>query len=334
MNNEVFGMVYKITNKINGKVYIGVTKKESVSERYKGSIINTHNEHLRRSIEKYGVENFEIINQFDIAYSEEELNKLESYYINYYDSMNPKKGYNKTSGGDSKYIFSEESKKKMSKAHSGKKLTEEHKKKLSESRRGEKNHFYGKTHTDKVRKKISDTHKGKIISEEHRKIVSECWTGRKHSEETKQKMREWNIGKKMSEESKEKMRKAKGKEVYQYSKEGTFINKWRSVAEMCRQNNYNNSDYSSILQCLCGMTKSARGYVWSYTEMTKEDILARNVNPNAKKVYQYDENGVLVMVFDSLKSTGEHGYDKKSVGECCNGKKEMYKGYKWSYVEK
>ena len=55
--------------------------------------------HLYAAILQYGIENF-VIEQIDSALTKEELYKKEQYYINYYDSQNPEKGYNMTSGGD------------------------------------------------------------------------------------------------------------------------------------------------------------------------------------------------------------------------------------------
>ena len=100
VHSKKYGIIYKITNKINRKVYIGQTVRD-FNKRYGGSLNNTHNEHLRNSINKYGIENFEIIEEFDVAYSKEDLNKREKYWINYYNTTNPKYGYNMTDGGNS-----------------------------------------------------------------------------------------------------------------------------------------------------------------------------------------------------------------------------------------
>lgn len=95
--------IYKITNLINGKCYIG--QSVDIYERWhqhkyadcKESVIHT-------AIKKYGIENFsfEIIEKLH----QEELNEREIYWINYYDSYN--KGYNCTLGGDTgiKYEYS------------------------------------------------------------------------------------------------------------------------------------------------------------------------------------------------------------------------------------
>lgn len=92
MNKEIYGYVYMIRNKVNGKIYFGITVND-FKRRYYGDIVkNTHNEHLKNSFEKYGIENFEINEQFDIAYSEDDLWDLEDMYICLYDTI--KNGYN------------------------------------------------------------------------------------------------------------------------------------------------------------------------------------------------------------------------------------------------
>ena len=94
-------IIYKITNLINNKVYIGKTTK-TIEWRFKKHLYdakhteNTRN-HFHRALLCYGEENFKV-EQIDYATTKEELNEKERYWINYYDSQNT--GYNMTSGGD------------------------------------------------------------------------------------------------------------------------------------------------------------------------------------------------------------------------------------------
>lgn len=98
-------VIYKITNLINNKVYIGQTRR-TFNERYcgKGVAISRVywsvrcNSHLHASIEKYGFNNFkvEIIEQCNTI---EELNQREKYYIALYKCTDPKCGYNYCEGG-------------------------------------------------------------------------------------------------------------------------------------------------------------------------------------------------------------------------------------------
>ena len=113
-NLEVYGVIYKITNKVNNKVYIGQTMY-GFNERYchKGigieRVYKYHkslkdngylfNEHLLNSIERYGFENFEIIEVYDVAFSRYELDLKEVMYISLYDSTKNEFGYNKDLGG-------------------------------------------------------------------------------------------------------------------------------------------------------------------------------------------------------------------------------------------
>lgn len=92
-------VIYKITNAVNGKVYIGLTQNP-VQERFRRHVNDAKNHvidtHLTRAINKYGEENFswEII---DSAATREELVEKEEYWIRYYDSCH--KGYNTSPGG-------------------------------------------------------------------------------------------------------------------------------------------------------------------------------------------------------------------------------------------
>lgn len=115
--NKRYGVIYKITNMVNGKVYIGQTIRDFDS-RYRGNIFkNTHNKHLKYAILKEGLENFKIEKEFKTAYSKEELDYLEDYYIKKYNATNPDFGYNKMFGG-SNGLHTEEIKLKISKIQS------------------------------------------------------------------------------------------------------------------------------------------------------------------------------------------------------------------------
>jgi group I intron endonuclease len=97
----MLGKIYKITNNINGKVYIGQTVK-SLKERFEKHCWRTTNNDLyhfnmaiKKAIRKYGKENFtiELIEEVETS----KLDEREVYWISYYDSYN--KGYNCTLGG-------------------------------------------------------------------------------------------------------------------------------------------------------------------------------------------------------------------------------------------
>ena len=88
--------IYKITNKINNKVYIGQTVRP-ITDRFKrhinDAINNNLDTHFARAIRKYGAENFSV-ELIDTAINQDELNQKEQYWIQYYDSVHL--GYNET----------------------------------------------------------------------------------------------------------------------------------------------------------------------------------------------------------------------------------------------
>ena len=96
------GFIYKIINKINSKVYIGQTCRDLQTRwrEHKSKANCEHNNHLYNAMTKYGVENFviELIEEVQTDF----LDEKEIYWIAFYDSNNPKKGYNLTIGGQGK----------------------------------------------------------------------------------------------------------------------------------------------------------------------------------------------------------------------------------------
>jgi len=169
-------IIYKITNQINGKIYIDKTES-SIEKRLKG-----HHESAKRgskyyfhcAIRKYGIENF-IIEEIDSAEDSTRLLQLEQFYIKRENSIDPQVGYNMTLGGL---------------GTAGYKHTEETKKKLSEAKIGEKNHMFGKTGEahHNYGKELSDETKMKLsaaLSGENNKLY-----GIPRSEKDKQAIRE------------------------------------------------------------------------------------------------------------------------------------------------
>ena len=165
-NNMNKYYIYRITNNINHKTYIGQHMYHNsllVEDGYMGSGVI-----LKKAQKKYGIENFskEIIT---IAMSRSEANVLEKYYIAKERNENTYGCYNIADGGQGVSFWK------------GKHFSEEHKRKLSDKM---------KSISEETGKKISEANKGRKFSEEHKRKISESEKGRKLSEETKKKMRE------------------------------------------------------------------------------------------------------------------------------------------------
>lgn len=112
--------IYKITNIINGKYYIG--SSTDIFKRYKDHLYKGNTSAISRAIRKYGKENF-ILTILEIVIDETKLRSIELYYINTLNSANRSIGYNIcciTSNGKLGYVHSIESRKKQSIAMIGK----------------------------------------------------------------------------------------------------------------------------------------------------------------------------------------------------------------------
>jgi len=193
------GIIYKTTNQINGKIYIGQHMRGNPNYLGSGKI-------LRNAIKKTGKENFVrvVLEECSI----ELLNERETYWINYYNSTNRLIGYNMTTTGRVSNFgnrHSEEAKKKISEANRGKVRTEEFKKKLSILNKGKSSTNKGRVLTEEHKRKMSESKKGYVHSKESRKKMSESRKGLNHSDETKIKMSIASKGGSKSEEHKRKI---------------------------------------------------------------------------------------------------------------------------------
>jgi group I intron endonuclease len=189
--------IYKITNKINGKVYIG--QSWAIERRIKYHKGHTHNEHLKRAFRKYGKENFlfEVIKEFNQECSQILLDEAENFYIKEFDSINPSRGYNKKEGG-AHGRMSEEAIKKRVEKNTGKKRTKEQRERISKGNKGK--HVI----SEETRKKLSESHKKYIIRKKLSR--SEAHKGVKQTEETKRKISEFQ--KKLNEDINIRKRKS------------------------------------------------------------------------------------------------------------------------------
>jgi len=215
--------IYKITNTVDGKFYIGSSTNIFRRWREHKSRLRMgkhHSRYLQNAWNKYGEELF----SFEVALlcEVDDLCRYEQAYI---DALKPE--YNiavcaEASGrfmsdetkrkiGDSirkcgnhraGVKLSEETKRKMSEAHKAlwteeyklkHRPTEEHLHKMHEANKG-------RHHTEETRRKLSEANKGKHLSDETKRKLSEANKGKHLSDETKRKQSEALKGRKLSEE--------------------------------------------------------------------------------------------------------------------------------------
>ena len=104
---EIYGIIYLVYNTESNKYYVGQTTI-GFDNRYPSGWLYKHSykNAVKHDLELYGEDSFEYTKLFKVAYSQYELDKLEAYYINYYDSY--EKGYNENRGN----IFTDRGKEK------------------------------------------------------------------------------------------------------------------------------------------------------------------------------------------------------------------------------
>ena len=146
----MYGYIYKTTNLINGKIYVGQHKSETFDLNYYGS-----GKYLYNALHKYGKENFSV-EILEWCETKEIINEREIYYIQKLNSRNRNIGYNIAYGGEGGDLVSclpEEDRKRLSEmlsemtsefnrrgitGNKGKHLSEEHRRKISEGNKGKK----------------------------------------------------------------------------------------------------------------------------------------------------------------------------------------------------
>lgn len=201
-------IVYKTTNLLNGKIYVGMDCNNNPKYLGSGHIFIL-------ALKKYGKENFkkEVLEYCDIN----NIWEREKYWIKELNSRNSAIGYNICEGGGGAlgYRFSEEAKKKKSLMRVGYTVSKETRDKISKSNTG-------KRRTLETRLRLSESHKGKSTEEitkraalankgKHRPIetrmkISKTNTGKHHTIETKRKLAE--VMKHLSDETRRHMSEA------------------------------------------------------------------------------------------------------------------------------
>lgn len=163
----MYYFIYKTTNLINGKYYIGQHRTKNINDGYLGS-----GTLFRYALKKYGKENF---SRQILAYADsiKQLNDLQAFYVNK-QVMEDQNSYNLMTGGYQNIQFKEETKQKLRKIMIGRTLTEEWKRKIG---LGNKGKCLGKKHSIETKNKISISHKGKVFTEQHKKNISQARMG-------------------------------------------------------------------------------------------------------------------------------------------------------------
>jgi len=153
--------VYGIFNSYDGKVLVGSTidlHKRWIHHRCTANTNQHANPHFQNAWLRDGSDSFEfrILELCDLS----SLKPREDYWMSFYRSVEPDRGYNMVSACHPKWT--EEMRKRSSELRKGRKLSLEHRRHIAASKRGILNPFYGKTHTPENRKIMSDASRAQI----------------------------------------------------------------------------------------------------------------------------------------------------------------------------
>ena len=204
--------IYKLTNRANGKCYIGQTerKPEARWKSHQSCARNGSKKYIHTAIRHYGVEAFDLGILCEVKI--DLLNAEESKFIALFKSNQKEFGYNLTDGGDHWKKTPEQcaaisERMKGNRNASGPK-SEAHKRNIGIANKGRIGIWNGKKFSEEHRKKIGLATKRRAQSAEFIEIARQnglANSGRKHTSETRDKMAQSRTGLKRSEETKRKM---------------------------------------------------------------------------------------------------------------------------------
>jgi group I intron endonuclease len=232
------GYIYLITNKINGKQYIGQTLREEINDRWKQHLNKKSiGRCLKSAYLKYGVENFNF--KIICICFDEDCNKYEKEYIIKFNTISPN-GYNLSEGGDNKCTHID-TKKLISEKLTGRKLSLEQCEKIKNRMTGSKNHNYGKNLSDKTKellrqKAIQRGNTNLILTDEQK--------------ERRNKGLEFGVEKNK-------------KKVAKYDKNNNFIEKFSCITEASKKCNITHTTISNVCNNI-KYYKTAGGFIWKF----------------------------------------------------------------------
>uniref|UniRef100_A0A6C0DEF8 GIY-YIG domain-containing protein n=1 Tax=viral metagenome TaxID=1070528 RepID=A0A6C0DEF8_9ZZZZ len=258
------GYIYKITNMVNKKAYIGVTTETNPNRRWSNH--KSHNRQgngcpfLMKAFKKYGEESFKF--EVLIICFDEDVFRFEEDYIKKYNTLSPN-GYNVATGGKTNQSF-------LGKTHS-----EETRKLLSENAKKHNKDPEVRERARRVAIEFNKTHDiGDLMrkSEKWQKALAEGRIGghakteegrKKISESLKKYYANNNHTEINRKKHSEAMTKAIGRKVSQYTKEGVFIASFDSIVEAAEKNGLTRG---CVQAGVLGYSKTAGGFIWKYNE--------------------------------------------------------------------
>lgn len=297
------GYIYLRKNLSNGKCYVGQTKDIKIRNRKWKNLNNRYGGHvINNARKKYGADgfSFELLKECP----NDDMNYWEMYYIKEYNSKTPN-GYNSTDGGDSAYERTDETRKKMSAAHRGKKRPD-----ISAALKGKKR-------SEETKAKVADARRGK-----HYPKISAALKGRKHSPEHIAKVAAAHRGKPNPKISAAKRGKPNPK-----------------LAAAKRGKKLSEETKAKIAAAHRGMKQSPEFIEKRVAKLRGRkrpaEVVAKIAAANNKPIQGLDKiTGEVVYEFSSINEAQRHGFNAGHISKCCRGERKSHGGYIWRYAEK
>lgn len=293
------GYIYKVTNTVNGHMYIGQTRR-TIEKRWRDHKARSKCKKLKSrcllydAMKKYGVDAF-IVEELEQC-DNDLLNEREIYWIAHYDTV--RNGYNISCGGGNL-------------PHS-----------ITPVAQFDMDGNYIKTFPSvaEAAEEVNSLPQG---------IYSAC-DGYYASRRGYQ----WRY---LSDAEKCGMKLSKVKQqplirpVHQYTMDGDYVASYNSISEAMYQ--FGARGTGGIRSVCTGRNRHSHGYRWSYEKVEKLGSIEDD--KGLRPVVQMDTNGNVIKVYSKMKDAAkEHNITVGSIWAVCNGKHSCAKGYKWKYLNK
>lgn len=293
--------IYKITNRENGKLYIGITTcgykarwYKHCSDAYRGSQYPLH-----LAINKYNPEGFNV-EVIETCNSIEQLKEREIYWISELKTLSSQNGYNVSLGGESSYGVkrSVETRLKISNSKKGKRLSDTTKYNMRINRKDTKQVSMFDKQNNFI-KSFYSTHEAASFVKGNASPIASCargeyktmygykWSYTDFPLELKEKILpekknvivekrvvSEDVKKRISETNKKRwvehpemhvrasVNNPKSRPILQYSLEGKFIKEYYNVSEAVKA--VGASTHTNIAKCARGIRNKSCGYIWKY----------------------------------------------------------------------
>jgi predicted GIY-YIG superfamily endonuclease len=325
-NGLYVGYIYKITNKINGKMYIGQTA-ETIHRRFKrhGYDCKKSNAHFPRAIRKYGIDNFEVEELEKISCETKEqlyilLQESETRLIEKYNTF--KNGYNSTLGGEGCL---------------GIKMSDSRKQSIRESMESNLQKIRIPILQYDLNGNLIKRHKSILDASNYsgygRSIIKQCCENKKvykkeflfkYDDETDLNLYDYKIGVHHS-----------SKRIAMYTLNGKFVKEYNSIIDASRENNIN---HIAIIRNCKGDFKRAGKYQFRYIDEFGEfpkRVIKFNpwVSKHQSPIAMYDKEGNLIEVYSMIKEASSIlGFYSSEISDVCRNKKQYIHGFRFRYL--